>query len=145
MPYPSPPSGSGGYRKTEIVRFSRRDGTGRTQVPFQEAAGPTPQADMEEGSAHDKAQLGCGCYWPDAAVVGACDACMQAHEPAEVCEKHYVVCACGAPCCWRHSHPIDDATERQCTHCHLRAQNKAALTAISTTARTALGRLLFKS
>ncbi len=146
MPYtPPPPRNNAAYRRTQAERFSHVDGTGNTYVPFQESSGPSGQADVDEQSLKDHHQLGCSCTWPEAPIVGTCDTCLEAGEPADVCDRHFVVCPCGAACCWRHSHPIGRSRRRQCTRCHLKEKNKAFFGKVGKGLRTMARKIFFTS
>jgi hypothetical protein len=131
MPYPSysqrriPTT-----RATVGAEFAHADGRVDAEGNYAEVIGSSTEVDIDKQVIHRKVELSCGCYWPDADVAGVCAECVAEGTPSNVCKAHYVVCPCGTPCCWRHSHLLDDQTTRLCTRCYLRAKNKALATTI---------------
>lgn len=127
MPYP--PGGTPPHVPTtrEIVgtEFERADGTVDGHTHFAKVVGPSPAADLDAQVLQRKVELACGCYSPDAEVVGVCAACAAEGKTANVCKTHFAVCPCGTPCCWRHSRPTDDPTIRLCQRCSVSRKNDA--------------------
>jgi hypothetical protein len=124
-------------KKTVMAGFTRADGIRDEQGSYTKRMGPSLDADLDEIIVHEKTELACGCYWPDAQVGGVCPECIQDGGSPNVCKAHYLVCQCGTPCCWKHSSPLEDGKTRICSRCHIRAQNKAFKAAVV----GALGRL----
>jgi hypothetical protein len=145
MPYPSrqqrrvPTT-----REAVSAEFARADGQVEAQSSYAKVTGSTPVADIDAQVINRKVELSCGCYWPDVEVGGVCGECTKEGNAPNVCKDHYVVCDCGAPCCWKHSHPVDDQTARLCPRCHLREKNKARKAAVLKAIGGAIRRLLFK-
>ena len=145
MPYPSrqqrhvPTT-----REIVAAEFARADGNVETQGSYAKIAGSSPEADIDAKVVHRKVELSCGCYWPNVEVGGVCAECAKEGTGPNVCRTHYVVCACGTPCCWKHSHPIDDQTTRLCARCHLRNKNQALMAAVLAMSGRAARHLFFK-
>lgn len=131
MPYqPRQPRRPPASKKTVRAAFTRTDGTRETQDSFTQWTGPTPDADLDDIVVHEKTELACGCYWPDAKIGGVCATCADEADTPNVCKTHHVVCKCGASCCWKHSRVQEDGTTRVCLRCHIRAENKAMKAAV---------------
>lgn len=111
-------------REMAGAEFAHANGTVDAHGSYAQVVGPTPDADIDKRIIDRKVELSCGCYWPDAPVAGVCAECAAAGGISNVCVSHFVVCSCGTPCCWRHSHEVDQST-RICTRCCLRAKNQA--------------------
>jgi len=142
MPYPSHsqrrvPTA----RSTMGAEFAHADGQLDAQAHFAEVIGSSPEADVDKQTVHRKVELSCGCYWPDAEVAGVCAECAASGAASNVCKKHYVVCDCGTPCCWRHSAPSDDGAKRLCSRCRLRAKNESLKTTVLNGLNAALRRI----
>jgi len=145
MPYPShhqrrmPTT-----REVVGAEFARADGQVETQGNYAKVTGTTPEADIDAQIIHRKVELSCGCYWPDVEVGGVCAECVKEGAWPNVCKTHYVVCDCGAPCCWKHSRPSDDEALRLCTRCHLREKNTTLKAAAFDMLGRAARRIFFK-
>jgi len=123
-------------RETNVAEFTRADGCTDSHGRYTEQTSSSPDVDAERFVVDQKCELTCGCYWPDAEIAGVCAECVQEEVAPNVCKAHYVVCRCGTPCCWKHSHLTEDGQARLCTRCHIREQNKALKSAlVSTVAR----------
>lgn len=131
-------------REAVGAEFARADGNSETQGNYAKIIGASPNADIDAEIIHRKVELACGCYWPEAEVAGVCTACTSDAPSPNVCKAHFVVCECGTPCCWKHSHPTEDATRRVCDRCHLRGKNKATKAAVWDGLRRAARRVFFK-
>lgn len=132
MPYrPFQPRRSVVTKETVAAEFTRADGSQSQHGSFSKSTGSSAQVDAEVQVVLQKMELACGCYWPDADVAGVCGECADKGDSPNVCKNHYYVCACGTPCCWKHSHPEKTGAGRLCTRCHIRAQNQARMTAIT--------------
>ena len=131
MPYqPRHPRQPTTTKTTVRGGFTRADGTRNTQDSFTQWTGMTPDADLDDIVVHEKTELSCGCYWPDAKISGVCAVCAEDKANPNVCRAHHVVCKCGTSCCWKHSRLQDDGTTRLCISCHIRAENKAMKAAV---------------
>ncbi len=132
MPYPSggTPPGVPTTRETVSTEFERADGTIHGHTHFAKIVGPTPAADLDAQVLQRKVELACGCYSPHAEVVGVCSTCAVERKTADVCKAHFVICPCGATCCWRHSRPTDIPIFRICLRCvrHQKNVDREALT-----------------
>ncbi|MCB9852826.1 MAG: hypothetical protein H6819_07000 [Phycisphaerales bacterium] len=131
-------------REAVGAEFARADGKSETQGNYAKVIGPSPNADIAAEIIHRKVELACGCYWPEALVAGVCDTCTNEAPSPNVCKAHFVVCDCGAPCCWKHSHPTENATRRKCDRCHLHEKNKATKAAVWDGLCRAARRIFFK-
>jgi hypothetical protein len=123
------------------AEFTHADGQVDLHGNYAEVLGASPEADVDKQVIHRKVELSCGCYWPDAEVAGVCAQCAAEGTASNVCKAHFVVCACGTPCCWRHSAPANDSLARLCERCQLRAKNKALAAAIQSGLRGVLQRI----
>lgn len=131
MPYSSARSWrTPANRETTATEFIRADGSREALGRCTKQTALNPDGDVDTVVVRYKAELACGCYWPDAEVGGVCTECAGERVNPNVCKAHYVVCQCGTPCCWKHSHPTDDGTTRICTRCHIRTRNKACKAAV---------------
>jgi len=131
-------------RETEKCEFARTDGNLDTYGDYSKTMGSSPEADIDAEVVHRKVELACGCYYPDVPVGGVCAACASAGSSPNICVAHYVVCRCGTPCCWKHSHPLDDHAERLCGRCHVRENNKALKEALLEKLGRAVRSVFFK-
>jgi len=131
-------------KEEEKTEFTRADGSVEVQGSFTKTTGPVPDADIATQIAHRKTELSCGCYWPDVEIGGVCAECGQQGTSPNVCTRHFVVCGCGTPTCWKHSHASEGGTPRLCQACHRREKNKALKAAASDLLRRAARRIFFK-
>lgn len=131
-------------RETVSAEFARADGNCETQASYAKVTGSTPGADIDAQVIHRKVELSCGCYWPDVEVGGVCAECTREGAGPNVCKDHYAVCICGAPCCWKHSRPMDDQAARLCSRCSLREKNKALKATVMDTLGRAARRIFLK-
>ena len=111
-------------RESFFTEFGRADGHVDVEGIYAKVTGSSQRADIDVQATDRKTELSCGCYWPEVEVGGVCAECVREGSAANVCKTHVVVCSCGTPCCWKHSHPIDDQTSRLCNRCHLRQKNE---------------------
>jgi hypothetical protein len=131
MPYPSPqqrriPT----TRETVGAEFVRPNGKVETQVDHSKTIGSTVDADIDTQVVFRKVPYSCGCFWPEVDPGGVCAECAEGDASPNVCKVHFVVCECGTPCCWKHSHPTAERTARRCSRCHLRQKNEEMKTAV---------------
>ncbi len=131
-------------REAVDAEFTRADGQSETQGNYAKVIGPSPNADIDAQIIHRKCELACGCYWPDVEVAGVCSGCIREAPSPNVCKSHFVVCDCGTPCCWKHSHPSNDGPSRKCDRCHLREKNKAMKAAVWDALCRAARRIFFR-
>ena len=145
MPYPShhhrrmPTT-----RETVSTEFVRADGTRERQTRYEKMTGSTPVADLDSDANNRMVELPCGCYWPDVEVGGVCAECVREGTSPNVCKVHFTVCACGTPCCWKHSCPLEGQAARLCSRCHLREKNKALKAKVADIVGRAARRIFFK-
>lgn len=104
---------------------SSADGKVEFQGSYTKVIGSTQEADIDAQAICCLVELTCGCYWSDVDVVGVCAECTSEGTGPNVCKAHFVVCDCGAPCCWKHSYASEEPTTRVCSRCHLREKYKA--------------------
>ena len=146
MPYPShqrrrrPTT-----REAVSAEFTRADGNVDTHGNYSKVTGSSPSADIDAQIVERKAELSCGCYWPDFEIAGVCAECVKEGIAPNVCKAHYAVCDCGTPCCWKHSHALEDQAKRLCERCHLREKNKAMKEAVIGTLGSLARRIFFRS
>lgn len=121
-------------RKTVHYQYHDAEGQPGMAADYTESIGPTDDADCAEHVVLNKTALACGCYWPrsNVDIAGQCEECARRQAKGRsksnpnVCQNHFVVCACGAALCWRHSFPSDkDPATRLCKKCHGREKREA--------------------
>jgi hypothetical protein len=117
-------------RETVAAEFIQANGKVEAQVDHSKTVSSTVDADIDAKVVYRKVEYSCGCFWPDVEPGGVCAECAKGDASPNVCKVHFVVCECGTPCCWKHSHLTEDRKASLCSRCHLREKNKAMKAAV---------------